>query len=269
MKYARGFLLAFVCIINISIFAQDDTLYFYKKGIQISKHATVNIDSIIFYKAANDSSVSDFEGNIYNTVTIGKQRWLAENLRSTIYNDGTPIQKITADTVWENCTVPAYCWFHNDSTTYYNNLYGALYNFYAVETGKLCPQGWHIPASAEWDTLISYLDLNFNYDDHIGTDKYALAIADTLYWQIKSYNGCVGNADYIEKRNMTGFSALPAASRLTSGEFGNINQSAHWWSSTQYSSERAYYYIIRYFDTDVDLVEAKKESGTSIRCIQD
>lgn len=98
----------------------------------------------------------DVDGNVYKTVTIATQRWMAENLKTTKLNDGTSIPNVTDGKAWKNLTTPGYCWYDNDPK-YYGNTYGALYNFYAVETNKLCPTGWHVPTDAEWDILIDHL----------------------------------------------------------------------------------------------------------------
>ena len=99
--------------------------------------------------------VLDIDGNIYHTVIIGNQIWLAENLKTTKYNDGTPVSLVTDNTGWINLSTPGYCWYDNDITN--RETYGALYNWYAVQTGKLCPKGWHVPSDAEWTVLTDFL----------------------------------------------------------------------------------------------------------------
>jgi len=100
--------------------------------------------------------VTDIDGNVYDTVKIGTQIWIIENLKTTKYNDGTSIPMVTDSAAWINLTTPGYCWHKNTSASY-KNTYGALYNWYAVNTGKLAPKGWHVPSDAEWTTLITYL----------------------------------------------------------------------------------------------------------------
>ena len=101
-------------------------------------------------------SISDVDGNMYKTTQIGTQLWTAENLKTTKFNDGTPISNVTDNTKWESLSTPGYCWYNNDEATY-KGTYGALYNWYAVKTDKLCPSGWHVPSNDEWNTLITYL----------------------------------------------------------------------------------------------------------------
>ena len=101
-------------------------------------------------------TVTDRDGNSYNTVTIGSQTWMTENLRVTRLNDNTPIQLVTSNSSWASMTTPAYCWYNNDEAAN-KNIYGGLYNWYAVNTGKLCPSGWHVPSHQEFTVLRDYL----------------------------------------------------------------------------------------------------------------
>ena len=106
----------------------------------------LNIAGTIYNK------VTDVDGNSYNTVVIGTQTWMAENLKTTRLNDGTSIPLVTSSTTWGTLSTPAYCWYNNDEAT--NKVtYGALYNWYTAKSGKLCPSGWHIPSDDEWTTL--------------------------------------------------------------------------------------------------------------------
>jgi hypothetical protein len=100
--------------------------------------------------------IKDIDGNEYGIVTIGNQIWMAENLRTTKFNDGTPIPLVTNHEAWYKLNSPGYCWYDNDEKKY-RDVYGALYNWYAVNTGKLCPKGWHVPSDAEWTELITFL----------------------------------------------------------------------------------------------------------------
>ena len=100
-------------------------------------------------------TVTDIDGNIYNIVTIGNQTWMAENLRTTRLNDSTPIDLVPDSKQWGAWASPAYCFYDNDEAKY-KDPYGALYNWRAVDTKKLCPEGWHIPTAQEFDTLISF-----------------------------------------------------------------------------------------------------------------
>lgn len=104
---------------------------------------------------ATGQTVTDIDGNVYNTVEIGTQQWMAENLKVTS-NEGTAIPLVTDGIGWNNLTTPGYCWYNNDNTTY-GDVYGALYNWYGVNAGNFCPVGWHVPTDAEWTVLNDYL----------------------------------------------------------------------------------------------------------------
>ena len=101
-------------------------------------------------------AVTYVDGNVYNIVIIGTHVWMKENLKTTKYNDGSNIPLVIDSTTWVNLTTPGYCWYNNDATSH-KNTYGALYNWYAVNTGKLCPAGWYVPSDTEWQTLMNYL----------------------------------------------------------------------------------------------------------------
>ena len=103
-------------------------------------------------------TVKDADGNKYNTVKIGNQVWMVENLKTTKYNDGTEILNVTSDTQWANLTTGAYCNYDNLESN--AEIYGRLYNWYAVNTGKLAPAGWHVPTDDDWIILENYLIAN-------------------------------------------------------------------------------------------------------------
>ncbi len=108
-----------------------------------------------FFTTEAVKTVTDIDGNVYNAVTIGTQVWMVENLKTTKYNDGNAISNVTDDAEWHSLTTDAYCWYDNNPSTYKAD-YGAMYNWYAVKTGKLCPTGWHVPLDAEWTILVSF-----------------------------------------------------------------------------------------------------------------
>jgi uncharacterized protein (TIGR02145 family) len=161
----------------------------------------------------------------YKTVTIGTQVWMAENLKTILYNDNTAIPLITDNGLWVAATGPAYCWMNNDATTY-KPLYGALYNWFAVNTGKLCPAGWKVPSDADYMTLESFLLMASGTADGQlgawgwrGTDQGS---------QMKSTSGWnAGNGT-----NTSGWSALPGGYRYgASGVFNNVGDLSYWWTS--------------------------------------
>ncbi|MDD5673049.1 MAG: FISUMP domain-containing protein [Chitinivibrionales bacterium] len=168
--------------------------------------------AILIVKTAT-GQYTDIDGNTYDTVSIGTQVWMVENLKTTKYNDGTAVHLVADSTAWSNLTTDGYCWYNN-SVSYWNT-YGALYNWYAVNTGKLAPTGWHVPSDSEWEVLGNYL----------GGDNVAggpLKESGMTYWASPNKNAT----------NSTGFSALPGGYRVSTGSFSSIGSTGYWWSST-------------------------------------
>jgi len=196
-------------------------------------------------------TVTDIEGNVYNTVTIGTQVWMKENLRTTKYNDGTEIPLVADVTAWNNLTTPGYCWYNNDEETN-KNIYGTMYNWLAVNTGKLCPTGWHVPSDAEWTTLINYLG-----GEILAGGK--LKESGTSHWQSPN----TGATDE------TGFTALPGGRRNPNGSFYGIGTIGSWWSATDGSTTNAWICYLNYNITRVGRFNDPKASGFSVRCIKD
>ena len=130
-------------------------------------------------------TMTDIEGNVYPTVIIGKQEWMAANLKTTTYNDGTPIPQVTDASAWSSILLGgAYSWYDNDLAN--KEVYGALYNWSTVETGKLCPTGWDVPVSENWGALTDYLGgkdaLGQNLDGKVVAGG-KLKEKGTLHWQ--------------------------------------------------------------------------------------
>lgn len=195
--------------------------------------------------------MADFEGNFYKTVPIGSQTWMAENLRSTKLNDGTAIPLVTDNNKWSNLTSPAYSYYLNDSASY-KSRFGALYNWYTVETNKLCPIGWHVPSDADWTTLNTYLGV-----DSIAGGK--LKATGTNYWYSPNTHAT----------NSTGFNALPCGYRFYNGSFQNFGYSGNWWTSSVYSSGSAYYRYLIYSNGKLGRNFYDKIYGFSVRCVKD
>jgi hypothetical protein len=125
---------------------------------------------------AQTEKLVDIDNNTYKTVKVGKQLWMAENLKTTKYNDGTAIPLINNGSEWEKLAQPAFCWYDNDEKNN-KNQYGGLYNWYAVETGKLCPVGWHVPSNKVW---LSEAYLPVGYRDDRGA--YWFVKNNSFYW---------------------------------------------------------------------------------------
>lgn len=215
------------------------------------------------------NTVMDIEGNIYHTVAIGTQVWMVENLNTTKYNDGTAIPLVTDKAEWKALTTPAYCTYNNTSNADTINTYGRLYNWYTVNTDKLCPSGWHVPSDDEWAQFEDYLISNgYNYDGTTNANKIAKSLAATILWTSVSNVGAVGNTDYPHKRNLTGFTALPGGCRLLDG-FWDIGDYGMWWIATENSPSNArFWYLYTWFDYACR-IDNDKRLGYSVRCIKD
>lgn len=195
------------------------------------------------------STVTDIDGNVYHTVKIGTQTWMVENLKVTKYNDGSSIPNVTDNKAWNNITTPGYCWYNNDVVN--KNIYGALYNWNAVNTGKLCPLGWHVPSKTEWDKF--------------DTDNADVQLKEigTVHW--KGPN---------DATNETGFTALPGGERDLNGVFWYLGESGSWWSTTEMNPlgyDAIFSEILNYDQHGLGNGYPEKlgNRGFSVRCIKD
>ena len=213
---------------------------------------------VLLLTGCQSKTVSDIDGNKYKTIKIGTQIWMAENLKTTMYNDGTHIALIKKYDEWATLTTSAYCWYSNDSA--YKEDYGALYNWFAVNTNKLCPKGWHVPTDEEWKQL----QANLGDDENVGS---ALKESGNNHWR-KPNTGAT---------NMSGFTALPGGYRDTNGPFNLLRADGYWWSSTESnwwsspgSSPTISFYInLRYDDSYFTRNAGDKAFGFCVRCIMD
>lgn len=196
--------------------------------------------------------VTDIDGNLYHTVKIGSQIWMVENLKTTRFNDGEAIPLIEDNYQWSNSTSFARCFYLNEESSY-KPTYGALYNWYAVNSGKLCPKGWHVPSDAEWTTLCNYLG-----GDSIAGEKLKESGHD--HWKDMG----------VDATNESGFTALPGGTRYFNGGFDYIRYQGVWWSSTKLNATSSAW--VRELDTDTRSVKRCyyfKVDGISVRCIKD
>jgi uncharacterized protein (TIGR02145 family) len=230
----------------------DGTVYYYRA------YATNSSGTTYGQELSFITPVTDFEGNVYKTVKIVDQVWMAENLKATKYNDEAAIPNVTENTEWIELTADAYCWVQNDEATF-KSSYGALYNWFAVETGKLCPTGWHVPTDAEFATLEISLGMTAEeaaLDDFRGTDEGKEMKNDT------------GWAEGMNGTNLSGFSALPAGYRAhATGIFEGIGLVSYFWTQTDMGSTAPY----RRLDENSDMVyrdKTFKTAGKSIRCVK-
>ena len=230
------------------------------KTYSVRAYATNSAGTAYGEEYSFNTKLADVDGNQYAIVKIGSQMWMAENLKTTKYNDNTPIPNVTGDAEWAALTTGGYCWYNNDEA-YFKPLYGALYNWFAIETGKLCPEGWHVPSDAEYNALEVSLGL-------------PQADVDVLGWrgtnqgaQMKSTTGWNAGENGT---NTSGFTALPGGYRFYgAGTFYQQNALGYWWSATQNSTLAAWYRRLDGNNEGVYKGNVEKQAGKSVRCVKD
>lgn len=216
---------------------------------------------------ANCGPVTDVDGNTYNSVTIGTQCWMQENLKTTRYRNGDPIPTGLSDFDWSGTTSGAYAIYNNDNIN--NDKFGKLYNWYAVADSRhVCPTGWHEPSDAEWTILETNLTNNGYGFGGEGNDV-AKSIAATSGWDESSLAGSVGNDQ--ANNNSSGFTALPGGFLHYQGFFRYVGYMGFWWSSSgsESGSDNAW---CRYLNNDslgLNSIQYDKHKGLSVRCIKD
>jgi len=246
-------------------YTQDDRLKF--TGFQgIRRTILTDIptqDTTITFEFAD---CMDGDNNTCAAVQIGTQLWMAENLKTTRYIDGSKIPLVTNDSIWRNLTTPAYCWYSNDSAMYAPQ-YGALYDWWAIAGGNLCPSGWYVPSDEDWNSLITYLtDNGFGFKS--SGDDYGKSLAATAGWWANEVMGTAGNNQ--ASNNATGFSALPAGYRNFDGTFKDMGSSGNWWSFTGKEPDCfAFYRSLQYNSLNLYYYKIEREFGFSIRCLKD
>jgi uncharacterized protein (TIGR02145 family) len=206
----------------------------------------------------NFITCTDGDGNNYPISKIGTQIWMAENLKTTKYNDGTAIPNVTNGSEWAGLTTPAWCWYNNNIGN--KDVYGALYNWYVVKTVKLCPSGWHVPTDAEWHQLVLSLDPNAvlsQAESEIAGNK--LKEEGTKHWASPN----TGATDE------TGFTALPGGNRRYDGLFSGPTGNGNWRTASEYDSTHVWYRYMFYYSGYVYRNITNKQAGYSVRCIKD
>ncbi len=195
--------------------------------------------------------LTDIDGNKYSTIDIGGQIWTADNLKTTSLNDGTEIPLVPSTTEWLTTTDPGYTYYNGDPDTY-AETYGALYNWYAVATGKLCPSGWHIPSDEEMTALMEYLGGQF-----VAGGK--LKETGTTHW--KSPN--TGATDEI------GFTGLPGGYKSPDGIWQYLGEYGNYYTTSDSSTTHAYRYYLSYQHKWIFRAASHKNYCFSVRCVKD
>jgi len=199
----------------------------------------------------SSETVTDIDGNVYNTVTIGTQVWMTENLKTSKYSNGDPIPNVIDTTEWIKLKTGAYCNIHNKEEM--KNTYGCLYNWYAVNDKRnIAPEGWHVPTEAEWKTLIEYLGGE-------GVAGGKVKESGTDHWLSPNVNAT----------NQTGLTLLPGGNRNPQGLFNIIGRIGFWWSSTEYSKENAWRFEAMAIHGRLIGKNSEKLQGFAVRCVKD
>jgi len=191
-------------------------------------------------------TLTDIDGNVYNTVKIGDQLWMAEDLKVTKYNDGITIPNITDKIAWQNSSTGACIWYNNEKS------WGTLYNWYAVNTGKLAPAGWHVATHQDWTILTDYLG---------GEDIAGGKLKETggEQWDTPNYGAT----------NEYWFTALPGGFRQGDGTFSSFGGGGYYWSSTEFDALNSWARYIFWSESNLYRDHYNKRVGFSVRCIKD
>ncbi|MEI7830942.1 MAG: FISUMP domain-containing protein [Prolixibacteraceae bacterium] len=222
---------------------------YYVRAYAINSKGTFYGNQVSFTTpaAAVALTVTDADGNVYKTTTVGTQVWMAENLKTTKYKDNTAIANVSDPASWASLSNGAYCWYGNDSSN--KNVYGALYNWFANSNGKLCPTGWHLPSYEEWNNLINYLG---------GVDVAGGKLKASAGWNNN------GNGS-----DSSGFSAMPGGIRSFDGTYSLVSANIYLWSSADNGTASTTAYIIGFSNNGIIYSNFSKKIGMSVRCMKD
>jgi len=177
---------------------------------------------VSFVLRTQGQTVTDYDGNVYDTVVIGNQVWLKQNLRTTHDNTGFLIPNVADSTAWANLSSWGRCYYNNDSSAY-DSVYGPLYNWYVADNPDVCPVGWHVASNAEWQAAETFLG-----GAMVAGGK--MKEADTIHWA----------GPNTSATNSSGFTGLPGGGRTNTGNFQFIRENGLWWTSTSYNSSNAW-----------------------------
>jgi uncharacterized protein (TIGR02145 family) len=251
--------------------AIDDALLFTKDGFQLGRLPVTNPDTSgiqVMLSPWETGAVVDADGNIYRTVRYGSQVWTAENLRTSKYNDGTSIPLITDSAAWSALETPAYSFFGYTTDIAEQRKWGAFYNGYAINTGKLAPAGWHVPTDADWDSLENFLvSGGYDYDGTTDENKIAKSMATNTGWLPSPDSGAIGN-DTLGN-NSSGFSGMPNGYCDYAGETYYRNWYAFWWTSSSQDSNFMKLRGIYYHTNGLKSSAFTKVYGLSVRLVRD
>ena len=277
--------------LSVSLNGQTTNNQDLEKGTSIQRNASFNMDEIkVRWKKAalencsgvpctficGTSTVTDVDGNVYNTKLIGSsQCWTTTNLKVTKYNDGSVIPDLTGSTSNPWATSGARTEYVLTGVTGYVGTFGYLYNWYAVnDLRKLCPAGWHVPTDAEWTIMIQTLDpmqlvnsTNVSYFTGVQSATAGTVMKSDV--TNSSVGSGLGWNPGSPGTNTSGFSVLPGGYRYIDGSFYFISNSAFFWSATEYDDNNAWFRSLFYFNGSVYRLFNGKSFGASVRCLRD
>ncbi|NOR45808.1 MAG: hypothetical protein GQ534_09510 [Candidatus Delongbacteria bacterium] len=259
MKFKTNMILVVLLVAPIlftgsfKLFSQD-TMNIHKTDNTVISIPTSEIEKITYgnlEQIPSANTVTDIDGNIYNMIKIGTQTWMQSDLKVTKFNNGSPIPLVTDNNEWKKLTSAGYSWYDNKEFDK-SSPYGAFYNGFVVESGNICPKGWHVPSKEEWDILKASCDEGLYYGR-------ALKEVGTLHWKKNK-----------SATNKIGFTALPTGIRRSSGSFDWRETSGRWWSTTEKKNNKSLFSLsIVSHNSFIYDAFATINTGQCIRCIKD
>ena len=225
---------------------------------------TITFGMIPWIVCAEAPTVWDVDGNAYATVEIGDQCWMAENLRTGSYRDGTAIPEVQDNVQWNLLTSGAWCAYENDPGN--EAIYGKLYNWYAADDAAgLCPQGWHVPTDDEWKELESTLGMPESELD----EQIFRGVTANVGGQMKS-TSTLWNQPNLGANDLWGFAVLPSGFRDSgSNTFQMIGDNGTFWSLPEISASSAWQRFLSSYDQGVIRLPDTKRAGAGVRCVLD
>jgi uncharacterized protein (TIGR02145 family) len=252
----------------------SSTTYFARSYAKNSNGVVVYGNEVIFTTIAplpgvrcpGTPTVTDIDGNIYNTVQIGTQCWTQSNLKVSKYRNGDNIPTGLSNSDWSNTTSGAYAIYNNDPVN--DGLYGKLYNHYAVTDSRgLCPTGWHVPTDGEWNVIVKFLDSNAV--TACGNCNQSIIAGGFLKSTLTQSTLGGWNSPNTGATNSSGFTALPGGVRGPAGDFNYISTNGFWWSSSVLVGSNGWF---RNLSNGSSIIyngnNATNPHGFSIRCLK-
>ncbi len=253
----------FTCAANITM-----------RGVDV---ATGNVSAYTMVELLNDTTdmgdlvactplfgtVTDIDGNTYQTVIIGNQEWMAENLRTATFANSDPIPNVTVGSVWSQLNSASWCNYQNNPVN--DPIYGKLYNWYAVsDPGNICPAGWHMPTDTEWQQLEVVLGMPSGEVNSMGSRGSVVNVGGKL----KAVT--MWSAPNTGASNESGFSGLPGGFRnFSNGSFNQLVYYGSWWSVSESGEDYAWCRGLEYVNGGIDRINSSKRGGYSVRCVRD